>query len=143
MPVIRPAVSADWPAWSRLDGRVSRELFERKCAAGECYAAEADGAIIGLLRWNRFWDEVPFCTLLMVAEGFRGQGVGRALMGRWEADMRALGCGMAMTSTQADETAQHFYRRLGYRDAGGFVVNVPGYEQPLELIFLKDLRTEP
>ena len=26
-----------------------------------------------------------------------------------------------------------------WRDAGGFVVDVPGYEQPLELIMVKDL----
>ena len=54
--------------------------------------------------------------------------------------MRAAGHGMAMTSTQADETAQNFYRRLGWRDAGGFVVDVPGYEQPFELILTKDIR---
>ena len=141
MPVIRPAVSADWPAWSRLDGRVSRELFERKCAAGECYVALEGEHVAGLLRWNRFWDEAPFCTLLMVDEGHRGQGLGRALIERWEADMVAAGHGMVMTSTQVDETAQHFYRKLGYRDAGGFAVDIPGYAQPLELILIK--KVEP
>lgn len=135
---VRLATPDDWPFWQTLDGRVDRERFERKCAAGECYVAEESGAAVGLLRWNLFWDEVPFCTLLIVDERCRGRGVGRALMARWEADMRAAGCGMAMTSTQADEGAQHFYRKLGYADAGGFVVNVPGHEQPLELIFIKD-----
>jgi len=24
--------------------------------------------------------------------------------------------------------AQHFYRKLGYKDCGGFVVDAPGYE---------------
>ena len=33
---------------------------------------------------------------------------------------------MVMTSTQVDEEAQHFYRKLGYKDAGGFVVDIPG-----------------
>ena len=140
MLVIRLATGADWPAWHERDGRVGRELFLRKCAAGECYVAEAGDVPVGILRWNRFWDEVPFCTLLLVDEAWRGRGVGRALMERWQADARALGCGMAMTSTQVDEPAQHFYRKLGYRDAGGFAVDVPGYEQPLELIMLKDLR---
>ena len=136
---IRLAAPADWPAWNALDGRVSRALFERKCASGECYVAEDGGNPVGILRWNRFWDEVPFCTLLMVGDAYRGKGLGRALMERWEGDMRAAGHGMVMTSTQADETAQHFYRRLGYRDAGGFVVDIPGYAQPLELIMIKGL----
>ena len=137
MAIIRLAQLSDWPEWLALDARLSRELFERKCAAGECYVALEGGSVAGLLRWNRFWDEVPFCTLLMVDEARRGQGLGRALIERWEADMGAAGHGMVMTSTQVDEAAQHFYRRLGYRDAGGFAVDIPRYAQPLELILIK------
>ena len=137
---IRLARADDWPGWQALDAHIDRALFERKVAAGECYVAEADGALTGLLRWNLFWDEVPFCTLLYISQKYRGKGLGRALMDRWEADMRAAGHGMAMTSTQADEAAQNFYRKLGWRDAGGFVVDVPGYEQPFELILTKDIR---
>lgn len=44
---------------------------------------------------------------------------------------------MVLTSTQVDEDAQHFYRKLGYRDCGGFVIDVPGYEQPMELFLSK------
>jgi len=143
MPVIRFAVPCDWLFWHGLDGRISRELFQCKAAAGECYVAESAGAPAGLLRWNRFWDEVPFCILLYIDQLRRGHGLGRALVERWEADMRSLGHGIAMTSTQEDEEAQHFWRRLGYRDAGSFEVDVPGYEQPRELILLKDLRDEP
>ncbi len=47
------------------------------------------------------------------------------------------GYGMLMTSTQVDEDAQYFYRKLGYKDCGGFVVDVPGYEQPMEMIMIK------
>lgn len=36
-----------------------------------------------------------------------------------------------------DNTAQHFYRKLGYKDCGGFVLDIPGYEQPMELFFVK------
>ena len=55
----------------------------------------------------------------------------------WEKDMKAQGYGMLMTSTQVDEDAQHFYRKLGYKDAGGFIVDVPGFEQPMEMIMIK------
>ena len=56
---------------------------------------------------------------------------------RWESDMKSQDYGMLMTSTQVDEDAQHFYRKLGYKDCGGFVVDVPGYEQPMEMIMIK------
>lgn len=53
--------------------------------------------------------------------------------------MKQAGYGMVMTSTQVDETAQHFYRKLGYKDAGGFVINIPKYQQPMELILIKEI----
>ena len=45
--------------------------------------------------------------------------------------------GKLMTSTQVDEDAQHFYRKLEYKDSGGFIVDIPGYEQPMEIIMIK------
>lgn len=45
--------------------------------------------------------------------------------------------GMLLTSTQVDEKAQHFYRKLGYKDCGGFCVDIPEYEQPMEMFLIK------
>jgi len=42
-----------------------------------------------------------------------------------------------MTSTQVDEDAQHFYRKMGYQDAGGLLINIPEYKQPMEMFFVK------
>ena len=81
----------------------------------------------------------PFCTLLFIEDRHQRQGFGRLLMEYWEKDMRMKGYGMVLTSTQVDEEAQHFYRKLGYKDCGGFTVDVPGYEQPMELIMVKQL----
>ena len=61
------------------------------------------------------------------------------LMERWEHDMKTQGYGMLLTSTQVDENAQHFYRKLGYKDCGGFVVDIPKYEQPMELFLVKGI----
>lgn len=47
------------------------------------------------------------------------------------------GYGMLLTSTQVDEEAQHFYRKLGYKDCGGFCVDIPEYEQPMEMFLIK------
>ena len=49
------------------------------------------------------------------------------------------GYGMVMSSTQVDEDAQHFYRKPGYKDCGGFTVDTPGYEQPMELFMSKKI----
>ena len=44
---------------------------------------------------------------------------------------------MVLTSTQVDEDAQHFYRKLGYKDCGGFVIDVTGFQQAMEMFMIK------
>ena len=53
--------------------------------------------------------------------------------------MKSQRYGMLLTSTQVDETAQHFYRKLGYKDCGGFVIDIPRYVQPMELFLIKEI----
>ena len=60
-------------------------------------------------------------------------------MEHWENDMKEQGYGMALISTQVDEDAQHFYRKIGYKDCGGFTVDIPGNEQPMEMFMVKAL----
>ena len=57
----------------------------------------------------------------------------------WEHDMKSQGYGMLLTSTQVDEQAQYFYRKLGYKDCGGFVIDIPQYAQHMELFFIKSI----
>ncbi|MCR4622511.1 MAG: GNAT family N-acetyltransferase [Clostridiales bacterium] len=135
--MIRYVESRDKEAWYRLDHGLPDMGFDEKVRLRQGYVYIEDGKLVGILRFNLFWDSVPFCNMLYIDENYRGRGFGRQLMERWEQDMKDLGCGMLMTSTQVNEQAQHFYRALGYKDAGGFVVDIPGYEQPMELIMIK------
>lgn len=137
MTEIRYMQAEDREFWYSLDGHLPQAEFVNKVRDKRGYVIIADGTPAGLLRYNLFWDNTPFCTMLFVDERHRGRGYGRSLMEYWEADMRSWGYGMVLTSTQVDEDAQHFYRKLGYRDCGGFVIDVPGYEQPMELFLSK------
>jgi len=58
----------------------------------------------------------------------------------WENEMRELGYNMVMTSTQADEQAQHFYRKLGYIDRGCLILDNTLFEQPQEILMIKEFR---
>jgi hypothetical protein len=60
-------------------------------------------------------------------------------MEHWANDMKDHGYGMVMVSTQVDEDAQNFYRKLGSKDCGGLTLDLPGYEQPMELFMVKAL----
>ena len=125
--------------WYGLDKHLPEREFEKKVRDKQGYVLLDDDVRVGLLRYNLFWDNTPFCTMLFINWSKQKKGFGRELMKYWEADMKMQGYGMVMTSTQVDEEAQHFYRKLGYKDCGGFTVDIPGYEQPMEMFMSKAL----
>ncbi len=125
---IRNAQWDDIPALVRLDRHISRQELENSVRLGRVYIAEEQGEFAGWLRYNLFWDNTPFMNLLYVLDGHRGEGFGRALVEYWEVQMKQAGYKTVMTSTQSNEYAQHFYERLGYAAAGGFLPPGEGYE---------------
>ncbi len=140
MTEIRYAEKGDRDAWFSLDRHLPESGFDEKIERKMAYVLLNEGSIIGVLRYNLFWDNTPFCTMLYITDSERRKYFGRQLTEHWESDMRARGYEVVMLSTQVDEEAQHFYRKLGYKDCGGFVIDVPGYEQPMEMMMIKDLR---
>lgn len=136
---IRHVQMEDEAFWFRLDRHLTREAFARKVRDKSGYVLLADGAPVGLLRYSLFWDQIPFCNLLYIERAQQNKGYGSALTARWEQDMRALGHCLLLTSTQADETAQHFYRKLGYRDCGNMLLDFSPYRQPMELLLGKPI----
>lgn len=139
MEEIRYIQTCDKDFWFSLDRHLPEAEFEKKVRDRQGYVILREGKPLGLLRYNLFWDNTPFCTMLYVASDFQGQGYGKKLMEYWEKDMKTQGYSMVLASTQVDEQAQHFYRKLGYKDCGGFVVDIKGQEQPMELFLIKDL----
>ena len=125
--------------WYSLDKHLPEGEFNKKVRDNQGYIIFVNDKPVGLLRYNLFWDNTPFCTMLFIEGQYQRQGFGRSLMEHWEKDMKSKGYEMVLTSTQVDEDAQHFYRKLGYRDCGGFMIDVPGYEQPMELFMVKQL----
>ena len=138
--IIRFVTQEDKSFWFTLDKHLPEAEYDKKVRDKQGYMLFVDDKPVGLLRYNLFWDNIPFCTLLFIENRYRRQGFGRSLMDHWERDMKTKGYGMVLTSTQVDEHAQHFYRKLGYRDCGGLTVDVPGYEQPMELFMVKQLK---
>lgn len=137
MLTIRYVQPEDREFWYSLDKHLPKQEFDSKVTNKRGYVLLHENLPVGLLRYNLFWDNTPFCTMLFIDKHHRGKGYGKMLMEHWEMDMKTLGYGMLLTSTQVDESAQHFYRKLGYKDCGGFVIDVPGYEQPMELFMIK------
>ncbi|GFP75377.1 GNAT family N-acetyltransferase [Clostridium fungisolvens] len=118
------------------DKHVSNELIEMKIKSKEILLVkDKENKILGWLRFNYFWDNTPFMNMLYIDEAYRGKGFGTALVRFWEVEMKAKGYELVMTSTLSNELAQHFYRKLGYKDAGSLLLE----NEPLEIIFTKNI----
>lgn len=139
---IRHVLETDKEFWFTLDHYLPEDQFRQKVRDKMGYVLLVDDVAVGLLRYNLFWDEHPFCTMLYVADTYQGQGYGKALMEFWEKEMQQQGYKMLMTSTQVDENAQHFYRKLGYQDAGSLLITVPEYQQPMEMFLIKGIEAK-
>lgn len=139
MAEIRHVTMEDMGFWYSLDRHLPETEFGEKVRHKQGYVLRVKAEPAGLLRYNLFWDNTPFCTMVFVDGRFQGRGYGRMLMEHWEKEMKSIGYGMVLTSTRVDEKAQHFYRKLGYRDCGGLLLDVPGYEQPMELFMVKGI----
>lgn len=137
MTEIRYVQLDDKEFWYSLDRHLPNKEFEKKVRDKQGYILLEDDKPVGLLRFNLFWDNTPFCNMLFVDWNYQRRGFGKTLMEYWEADMKSQGYGVLLTSTQVDEEAQHFYRKLRYKDCGGFVIDIPKYEQPMEMFFIK------
>lgn len=137
--IIRYVSDDDKSFWVTLDRHISDDEFKLKVRDKRGYIICDDDKPIGVLRYNLFWDSIPFLTLIHFDELYRGQGFGKSALLHWEKEMHMLGYKIVMTSTQVDEQAQHFYRKLGYKDSGCLVMDIAPYVQPLEMFFIKPL----
>jgi ribosomal protein S18 acetylase RimI-like enzyme len=118
------------------DRHVSKQLIKNKLKEKEIMVAkDQENKVIGWLRYNYFWDNTPFMNMLYLNENYRNKGIGKELVEFWENEMKIKGYKLVMTSTLSNEKAQHFYRKLGYKDSGSLLLD----DEPLEIIFTKSI----
>lgn len=111
-----------------------RATAERALAAGELFAAEENGAVVGSAIFNRRqgdsyrqgnWlypcgdDEAMVMHTLTVDPAYAGRGCARAFLTFYEDYARENGCPVLRIDTQEkNAAARTMYRRHGYREAG-------------------------
>lgn len=118
------------------DHHIDSVILKGKVDAKEILIAQSDNKVIGWLRFGFFWDSIPFMNMLVVEEEYRSTGIGKKLVQYWEKEMKRRKYKLVMTPSLSNEEAQHFYRKLGYADAGSLLLP----KEPLEIIFIKELK---
>jgi glucosamine-phosphate N-acetyltransferase len=110
--------------WSdlELDAAASREVFGRLLEKDNCVltCAVAEGRVVGFCDFNvrhSLWKQgkLAYVDELVVEEGFRGRGVGAALLAEAARQTRELGCArIELDSALHRAEAHRFYDGLGW-----------------------------
>lgn len=133
--MIRYANENDFSILKKYDHHISETALKRSISANRIFVMYHNDIFMGWLRFNLFWDNMPFMNMLYFLDEHRGKGYGRQLTAFWEAEMRSSGYDTVLTSTLSNEQAQFFYRKIGYVDCGSLLLP----QEPLEIILRKDL----
>ena len=102
---IRLAVAKDKKKILKYDSHIHHNKVGECIHNGFVDVLCDDDKIVGVLRYNLFWQSIPFLDLLFIDEAYRGQGWGSKMMADWEETMKHMGYPYVMLSTQEDETA--------------------------------------
>lgn len=133
--MIRYANLEDIESLKLYDKHISEEELNNSINLKRIIVMYEGNKFIGWLRYNLFWDNIPFMNMLYFLENERNKGYGSQIITFWEKEMKEKGYNYIMTSTQSNEQAQFFYRKHNYIDNGALLL--PG--EPLEIIFYKKI----
>ena len=133
--MIRYADIQDITVLSEHDKHISESELRNIISAKKVLVMYQGNNFIGWLRFGLFWDNIPFMNMLYILDDHRGKGNGTKLVSFWEKEMAKEGYRQVLTSTQSDEQAQFFYRKIGYTECGALLLP----KEPLEMFFIKNL----
>lgn len=133
--MIRYANENDIEIISKYDKHISKEELANIIKLKRVIVMYEDDKFVGWLRYNLFWDNTPFMNMLYLLDNERGKGNGSRLVIFWENEMKQKNYEFVLTSTQSNEEAQFFYRKIGYVDSGALLLP----NEPLEMILYKKL----
>ena len=136
---LRFATLKDKDFWFELDRHLDNNMFEVKLKLNQCFIIELDNKMVGVLRYNYFWDEIPFLNLIYILKEYRQSGIGCKALYLWESHIKNQGHKFIMTSTMANEQAQHFYRKQNYKDCGCLLKDNFLDFEPMEIFLCKQI----
>lgn len=118
-----------------IDKHIKKDKYIEKIKNNESILTSLNNENIWFLRFNYFWDEIPFLNLIFIKEKYRGKWFWKKILDFWELEMKELWYKKVMTSSLSNEKAQNFYRKNWYKDIWWFIIN----NEPNELLFLKEI----
>ena len=140
---IRLARAGDVEALQALDRLFARprhpdELFLRAVSEGKVAVAQSSEGVVGYVRWDYFWDNIPMCLTVCVKPEHQRRGIGRRLYEHIEDGFRRAGRAFWLSSTEeTNVVSRRFHEAMGSRAVGS--LSDLGQDIP-EVFYRKDIR---
>ncbi len=116
---VRFATIEDLEWCVREDSEINEAIVKRKIEEREIIVAEVDGQLVGHLRLEYLWSQVPYIGLIRVLPEYRRKGIGKALLHFLEEFLRSKGHSVLFSSSQANEPEpQAWHRHVGFEECG-------------------------
>ena len=137
--MLKELTNEDFKFVKELLPRINEEQFNIFVSSKAGFCIYKDNIKVGILLYSILWEKFPFIQHLIIKEKYRNQKLGTNALIQFENLMKSKNYKIILLSTQIDEKAQFLYRKLGYIDCGGLVLENTPFDQPLELFMKKNL----
>jgi ribosomal protein S18 acetylase RimI-like enzyme len=129
-----PALHAAlWPGKTRrtVDRRVQSIVIRRRRGLAWGVVAEVEGQIVGYGQVSQ-WGQSAEISNLIVAEGWRGRGIGTAIIERLLSIIRERGyADVEIGAAVSNPRALALYRSLGFEDRRQVLMRIDGKPEPV------------
>ena len=78
--IIRYANINDHLWLAEHDEHISEMSLKNKINNNEVYVIEINGKIVGWLRYNLFWDNIPYMNMVYILDEYQKMGIGKSLV---------------------------------------------------------------
>lgn len=117
---IRYAENKDYNFILKIDSSITEQKWKCWTDHKQAVLTFMNGEFAGWLQYSFFMEKIPFVNMLYVFEEYQNNCLGTGLMKFWEFEMVERGYTQLMLSTEKTNTAQDFYKKLGFSELGSF-----------------------
>lgn len=136
MITIRYAKADDYELMLKIDSSIDKISWEGWTKNKQAVFVFDGKSLAGWLQYSFFIEKIPFVNRLYLFDNYQRQGLGTGLIKFWESEMFDRGYKKLMLSTEQSNTAQEFYKKLGYKILGSFDY----FGEHTELILGKEIK---
>lgn len=116
---IKYATKDDLDVCHVFDKYNTNEVLLEKIQRDMVILAWLDKSCAGYLRWDWFWNRLPYLSLIQVNAQERNKGVGFKLINNWQQTLKEQNFDFILSSSQKNEpSAINWHLRQGFQQIG-------------------------